>query len=69
MTEAVSTGTAGNYTATTPVAKSSDAFDKIDVSEITWFNLSTLDVDNTKTFTVTVNLDASGNETVTVAQP
>ena len=67
MTKAVSDGD-GSYTATTTKASSSGDFDYADTEGISWFDLSTISVDNTKTFTVTVTV-SGGTTTVTVAQP
>ena len=65
---ALEAGTANSYTATTPVAQSTGAIEKADVSAITWATLPS-SVTKGTTFTVTVTLDASGDQTVTIAQP
>ena len=59
--------TAQTYTATTVKAQSTGTW-VTDISDITWGTLPTT-VDNTKTFTVTIDVAADGTSTTTVSQP
>ena len=58
---------ATSITKTTAPAQSTGAFDKADTSGVTWATLPS-SVTKKKAFTVTVSIDDTGKETVTISQ-